>query len=60
LAKIITPGWVVSKVMFGKESDAEAQKFRDYFEWTEPLKQIPSHRLLAGNAAEWLRHPDLA
>ena len=40
-------GGVVSKVMFGKESDAEAQKFRDYFEWTEPLKQIPSHRLLA-------------
>lgn len=40
-------GVVVSKVMMGKESDAEAQKFRDYFEWTEPLKSIPSHRLLA-------------
>lgn len=40
-------GVVVSKIMMGKESDPEAQKFRDYFEWTEPLKSIPSHRLLA-------------
>lgn len=40
-------GTVVSKVMFGKENDAEAQKFRDYFDWTEPFKSIPSHRLLA-------------
>lgn len=38
---------VVSKVLFGKETDAEAQKFRDYFEWSEPLKTIPSHRMLA-------------
>jgi uncharacterized protein len=40
-------GTVTSKVMFGKEQDAEAQKFRDYFEWTEPMKTIPSHRMLA-------------
>lgn len=40
-------GVVVSKIMMGKESDPEAQKFRDYFEWTEPMKTIPSHRLLA-------------
>jgi uncharacterized protein len=38
---------VSSKVMYGKEEDAEAQKFRDYFEWSEPLKSIPSHRMLA-------------
>jgi len=38
---------VVSKVMFGKETDEEAQKFRDYFDWSEPLKSIPSHRMLA-------------
>jgi protein Tex len=38
---------VNSKVMYGKEEDAEAQKFRDYFEWTEPLRAIPSHRMLA-------------
>lgn len=38
---------VSSKVMYGKDEDAEAQKFRDYFEWSEPLKSIPSHRMLA-------------
>ena len=38
---------VVSKIMFGKETEADAQKFRDYFEWSEPLKSIPSHRMLA-------------
>ena len=40
-------GTVVSKVMMGKEEDPEAAKFRDYFDWSEPLKSIPSHRLLA-------------
>ncbi len=38
---------VQSKVMFGKDTDPEAAKFRDYFDWTEPLKTIPSHRMLA-------------
>lgn len=38
---------VVSKVMFGKETEEDAQKFRDYFDWIEPLKSIPSHRMLA-------------
>ena len=38
---------VSSKVMYGKEEEADAQKFRDYFEWKEPLKSIPSHRMLA-------------
>jgi len=38
---------VHSKVMFGKEEDKEAAKFRDYFDWSEPLKSIPSHRMLA-------------
>ena len=48
IRKLITEqGTVVSKVMFGKEEDKEAAKFRDYFDWTEPLKQIPSHRMLA-------------
>ncbi len=36
---------VRSKVLTGKE-DAAA-KFKDYFDWSEPLGQIPSHRLLA-------------
>lgn len=38
---------ISSKVMYGKEEDTEAAKFRDYFEWSESLKSIPSHRLLA-------------
>ena len=38
---------ISSKVLMGKEEDQEASKFRDYFEWSEPLKAIPSHRLLA-------------
>ena len=38
---------VSSKVMFGKEEDKDAAKFRDYFDWSEPLKSIPSHRILA-------------
>lgn len=38
---------VTSKIMYGKEEETDAQKFRDYFEWSEPLKSIPSHRLLA-------------
>ena len=38
---------VSSKIMYGKEEDAEAQKFRDYFAWSEPLRSIPSHRMLA-------------
>ncbi|MCW1921343.1 RNA-binding transcriptional accessory protein [Luteolibacter arcticus] len=38
---------VASKVMYGKDTDAEAAKFRDYFEWSEPFKSIPSHRMLA-------------
>ncbi len=36
---------IVSKLIKGKEE--EGQKFKDYFEWEEPLAKIPSHRLLA-------------
>lgn len=38
---------VASKVMYGKDTDPEAAKYRDYFEWSEPFKTIPSHRMLA-------------
>ena len=38
---------VSSRVMYGKDSDPGAAKFRDYFEWSEPLAKIPSHRMLA-------------
>ncbi len=34
-----------SKLLKGKET--EAAKFKDYFEWSEPLSQAPSHRILA-------------
>ncbi|MCB0472409.1 MAG: RNA-binding transcriptional accessory protein, partial [Flavobacteriaceae bacterium] len=32
--------------------DEKAQKFKDYFDWSEPLNKIPSHRLLAILRAE--------
>ncbi|MES2697114.1 MAG: Tex family protein [Verrucomicrobiota bacterium] len=43
---------VTSKVMYGKENDAEAAKFKDYFEWNEPLSKAPSHRILAMRRGE--------
>lgn len=43
---------VSSKVLPGKETSAEAAKFKDYFDWTEPLAKCPSHRLLAMRRAE--------
>lgn len=36
---------VKSKVAFEKEE--AAAKFKDYFDWNEPLAKIPSHRMLA-------------
>lgn len=36
---------LISKVVRTKE--AEAAKYRDYFDWQEPLKRCSSHRLLA-------------
>lgn len=38
-------GRVVSRVVAGKEQDGA--KFRDYFEYDEPLRRVPSHRALA-------------
>lgn len=38
-------GTVRSSVVPGKEE--EGAKFKDYFDWTEPVASIPSHRLLA-------------
>lgn len=43
---------VSSKVMYGKETEPEAQKFKDYFEWNEPLSRVPSHRMLAMRRGE--------
>ncbi|HNW50606.1 MAG TPA: Tex family protein [Prolixibacteraceae bacterium] len=41
---------IESKVVKGKE--AEGQKYRDYFNWAEPLGRCPSHRYLAIKRAE--------
>ncbi|QGY42935.1 S1 RNA-binding domain-containing protein [Maribellus comscasis] len=41
---------ISSKVVKGKEE--EAAKYRDYFDWNEPLKKCPSHRLLAMRRGE--------
>lgn len=38
---------ITSKVVKGKEKEAAALKYRDYFDFCEPLKKCTSHRLLA-------------
>ncbi|RAW00269.1 Tex family protein [Pseudochryseolinea flava] len=43
-------GNVESRVMKGKET--EGQKYKDYFEWNEPIAKTPSHRLLAMRRGE--------
>jgi uncharacterized protein len=43
---------VSSKVLLGKDTTAEAAKFKDYFEWSEPLAKAPSHRVLAMRRGE--------
>lgn len=43
---------ISTKVIKTKIDDENAQKFRDYFDWEEPLNKIPSHRLLAILRAE--------
>ncbi|MBU3025970.1 MULTISPECIES: Tex family protein [Zobellia] len=43
---------IVTKVISTKKDEEKAQKFRDYFDWSEALKRCPSHRLLAILRAE--------
>jgi uncharacterized protein len=38
-------GMIVSKMVEGKEE--EGAKYKDYFDWSEPISQSPSHRVLA-------------
>lgn len=38
---------MTSRVLSIMEKDKKAAKFRDYFEWSEPAKDAPSHRILA-------------
>jgi len=41
---------IYSRVVKGKES--EGIKYSDYYDWSEPLKKCPSHRLLAMRRGE--------
>lgn len=43
---------ITSKVVKVKADTDEAQKYRDYFDWHEPLKRCSSHRLLAMRRGE--------
>lgn len=38
---------IQAKVVKGKESEEASAKYRDYFDFSEPLKKCSSHRLLA-------------
>jgi protein Tex len=43
---------ITTKVVKTKKEDEAAQKFNQYFDWSEPLSKSPSHRLLAMLRAE--------
>jgi len=43
---------ISSKVVKTKKEEEEAQKYAQYFDWSESLNKIPSHRLLAMLRAE--------
>jgi protein Tex len=46
--KLFTEGAVFSsRVLSTKKEEADAQKYRDYFDFKQPLAQCPSHRVLA-------------
>lgn len=46
----VEKGLFVSRVVPGKEENAI--KYRNYYEWSEPLKSAPSHRVLAMRRGE--------
>ncbi|WP_445456295.1 Tex family protein [Flavobacterium sp. HNIBRBA15423] len=43
---------VTTKVVKKKAEEEDAQKFKQYFDWSEPISKAPSHRLLAMLRAE--------
>ncbi len=43
---------ISTKVIAAKKEEEKAQKFRDYFNWSEALNRCPSHRFLAISRAE--------
>ncbi|MDA3851797.1 MAG: Tex family protein [Spirochaetaceae bacterium] len=60
LRKIFTEkGLMSSKAARGKKDDPQAQRYRDYFEWSEMAHRAPSHRILAilrGSNEGYLSH----
>lgn len=46
----LTKGTISSRVAEGKEADGF--KYKDYFDWKEPVATVPSHRLLAMRRGE--------
>jgi uncharacterized protein len=44
--------FITSKIIKTKATEEKAQKFKDYFDWSEALNRCPSHRLLAILRAE--------
>lgn len=49
---ILKTGTISSRVLMSKAEDPAAQKFKDYFDWSESLRDVPSHRLLAMRRGE--------
>ncbi|WP_442787112.1 Tex family protein [Flavobacterium suncheonense] len=43
---------IATKVVKAKKDDEAAQKFEQYFDWSEPITKAPAHRLLAMLRAE--------
>lgn len=43
---------ITTKVVAKKKDEEKAQKYRDYFDWSEALNRCPSHRFLAISRAE--------
>ena len=43
---------ITTKAVKSKKDEQDAQKFNQYFDWSEPLTKAPSHRLLAMLRAE--------
>ncbi|MFT4925536.1 MAG: hypothetical protein ACI8WB_001629 [Phenylobacterium sp.] len=44
---VVQNGFLLSRVVKAKQESKEAAKFRDYFDHSEKLKGVPSHRALA-------------
>lgn len=53
-------GSITTKVIKGKENEEEARKFSDYFDFSEPFRRTPGHRLMAMVRGEKLGYLRLA